>query len=973
MSSRIKNDLIGVVVILVAVILMIAVLIPGDAVLTSWIASALGNGFGIGSVLLPIEIALFGACFFFLGRHEIVLPRVAIGLAIIFIAIISIAGVCMPGAADSPQSLLDESVVAYYGGWVGNGIAYGLLELVGSIVSWVILIAMIAAGLILIGFSISGIIDRLSEGRDRRSRRMELELENEEPSRPISPYARAHMRQVGSGAFAAGEDGVTTPLADGATQVWAKDPEQHISDHTVTIADDAKPSSFVPMTQVLGGGRQQSEGGQATQVLGTEDEGGSSDSAMSMLDGEWQSEQPTTVGSLSFEPLPTIETLDIPDFIANDYPEVQHSDATDNVSDSTDVAQTAKTVGATTADDSIDAAAAGVIAGAAAAGAAIAGAASRSGARDETDSQEQGELKSNQQQTRKKQKEPESDFKLPSFKMIRKSSRTLRSNSTNAELAELGAKLQETLHEFNIDAEVVGWTHGPTVTLFKVSLASGVRVNKITALADDIGLAFASQSVRIFSPIAGTSLVGIEIPNDARDNVLLGDVLPPAGEKPLLLAIGKDVEGNSITADLAKMPHLLIGGTTGSGKSVAINSMIMSVLMRATPEEVRMILVDPKRVELSLYNDIPHLFVPVVTDPHKAASTLAWAVTEMDRRLKLFEEVGARNLSQYTKLRAQHNAEVARRARIREESRTRFEEELQRRRDEMELQEVLAADGWSDDGSDEEDAGQTDGDVPADEGALGEEPVWTDPFEGDDFDDEDWEGIPSIMIVIDELSDLMMVAGKEVETSICRIAQLARAAGIHLIVATQRPSANVITGLIKANITNRIAFNVASGTDSRVILDTTGAEHLVGLGDMLFSKPEYGKPLRIQGCFVGEDEINDVCNFLKSQGSPDYHNDIFSSQAVHVLEGGSTGAGDSSGDDALVWEAAEIVVGSQLGSTSALQRRLKVGYARAGRIMDMLEDRGIVGPANGSKPRDVYIDDLVELENVRSMWENGML
>ena len=388
------------------------------------------------------------------------------------------------------------------------------------------------------------------------------------------------------------------------------------------------------------------------------------------------------------------------------------------------------------------------------------------------------------------------------------------------------------------------------------------------------------------------------------------------------------MEGNAITADLAKMPHLLIGGTTGSGKSVAINSMIMSVLMRSTPDEVRMILIDPKRVELSLYNDIPHLFVPVVTDPHKAASTLAWAVTEMERRLKLFEEVGARNINQYSKMREKHLQML--------------EEERQRRAEAAQAQA---------------------------EGAEAED-------EDDDFvdDEDDWEKMPSIMIVIDELADLMMVAGKEVETSISRIAQLARAAGIHMIVATQRPSTNVITGLIKANITNRIAFNVASGIDSRVILDTTGAEHLIGNGDMLFSKPEYGKPLRIQGCYVGEDEINEVCSFLKSQGKPDYHEDIFST-SVPILESGSSSGGFSGGDsdEDLVWQAAEIVVQSNLGSTSALQRRLKVGYARAGRIMDMLEDKGIVGPANGSKPREVYVTDLMELENLKAMDQNGLL
>ena len=471
----------------------------------------------------------------------------------------------------------------------------------------------------------------------------------------------------------------------------------------------------------------------------------------------------------------------------------------------------------------------------------------------------------------------------------------------DVELKETAAELQETLEDFGIMAQVVGWVAGPTVTLFKVDLPAGVRVSRVTALNDDIALALAAPGVRIFAPIPGTNYVGIEVPNRQRQTVYLGDVLKDAGPGPLQIAIGKDVEGNSIVTDLAKMPHLLIGGTTGSGKSVSINGMIMSILMRATPSEVRFIMIDPKRVEFTPYNGIPHLYVPVVTEPKEAASALSWGVAEMERRLKVFSKVGARNIGQYN---AKAQAETER---------------------------IAAAE------------------------AKGEEPPAR----------EVGEELPYIVIIIDELADLMMNVGKEVEFSISRIAQLARAAGIHLIVATQRPSTNVVTGLIKANITNRIAFNVASGIDSRVVLDTPGAENLIGLGDLLFSKPEFAKPLRIQGCYVSEDEINAVVDMLKEQGEPDYHGEILQTNLITVGSQDVMGSGGSSSDDPLIWDAAEIVVSTGLGSTSNIQRRLKVGYSRAGRIMDMLEEKGVVGPPNGSKPREVLVDAM-ELETLKA-------
>ena len=475
-------------------------------------------------------------------------------------------------------------------------------------------------------------------------------------------------------------------------------------------------------------------------------------------------------------------------------------------------------------------------------------------------------------------------MQLPPLSMLRHNPHSASSASSEGELEQTANSLQSTLNEFGLHSRVVGWISGPTVTTFKVQPGEGERVSRISNLEDDIALSLAAQSVRIFAPIPGTSLVGIEIPNAKRQNVNLGDVLPYVQGGPLELAIGRDAEGQPIVADLAKMPHLLIAGTTGSGKSVMINSIIMALLMRSLPEDVRLIMVDPKRVELSGYNGLPHLYVPVVTEPKQAASALQWAVSEMERRLKVFERLGVRKISTFNEKQAA--------------------------------------------------------------GAF-------------EHYDNPPAKMPYLVIIIDELSDLMMVAGKDVEASIVRIAQLGRAAGIHLIVATQRPSSNVVTGLIKANITNRIAFNVATGIDSRVIIDQMGAEKLTGYGDMLFSKVDWGKPKRIQGCFVSDDEINSVVEFVKEQGAPDYHEEILSAVAPATMSGGGGGFYNEapSEDDPLLWDAAQIVVETQLGSTSGLQRRLKVGYARAGRIMDMLEEKGIVGPPDGSKPREVLYDE----------------
>lgn len=434
--------------------------------------------------------------------------------------------------------------------------------------------------------------------------------------------------------------------------------------------------------------------------------------------------------------------------------------------------------------------------------------------------------------------------------------------------------LLQTLADFDVEATVEDVIVGPTVTVFEIAPAPGVKVTRVQALSGDIGLALATNDVRI-APIPGKSALGVEVPNEARDLVTLGDVLasPQAAsfQQPLAVAIGKDTSGNAILADLGDMPHLLIAGATGQGKSVAINAILVTLLMRVSPEQVRLILIDPKRIELAAYRELPHLLVPVTAEAKKAANALGWAVTEMEIRYKQLEQVGARKLDQY-------NALVA---------------------------------------------------------------------EAKDPRTEGLEPLPYIVIVIDELADLMMVSSADVEGAVQRLSQMARAVGIHLVLATQRPSTDVITGLIKANITTRIAMKVSSSIDSRVVLDSTGAEKLVGKGDMLLMQPERGKPLRVQGAFVSEAEIEQVTAFIRDQAQPEYQEEILAAQA---------GGGDMDLDDEMLEPAIQIVLQTQMGSTSMLQRRLKLGYTRAARLMDMMEQLGIVGPPDGSKPREVLVD-----------------
>ncbi len=455
------------------------------------------------------------------------------------------------------------------------------------------------------------------------------------------------------------------------------------------------------------------------------------------------------------------------------------------------------------------------------------------------------------------------------------------------EMRENSRRLNETLASFNIDAHIINVTRGPSVTRYEVELDKGVRLNKITGCADDIALSLGASGVRIAAVPGKISVVGIEVPNRSVTTVSLREVIDSAefarSKSKSSIALGKSIDGNCVVGNISKMPHLLIAGTTGSGKSVCMNSIIISLLYKAGPEDVKLIMVDPKMVELGIYNGIPHLLIPVVTDPKKAAGSLQWAVTEMLRRYKMMSDMGVRDLESYNSI-------------------------------------IMS--------------------------------------------EEDGQKLPQVVIIIDELADLMMVAAKEVEDSICRIAQMGRAAGMHLIIATQRPSANVITGLMKANIPSRIAFSVASAMESRIILDTMGAEKLVGKGDMLYAPIGSGKPLRVQGCFVTDSEVEGVAEYVKEHYVADYNQAVLDEIEKKAQQTGKKAASSVSDPDPSEEElegdemlpaAVDVILETGQASVSMLQRRLKLGYARAARIVDEMEEKGIVGPFQGSKPRAILI------------------
>ena len=475
------------------------------------------------------------------------------------------------------------------------------------------------------------------------------------------------------------------------------------------------------------------------------------------------------------------------------------------------------------------------------------------------------------------------EYKLPPINLLKNVKKKSARDVSN-ELKSNAQLLVDTLASFGVSAEITDISRGPTVTRYELKPAAGVRINKITNLSDDIALNLAATNVRIEAPIPGKAAVGIEIPNTVKNTVSMREIIDTDEfdrQKSLLSAgIGKDIAGNTVFCDIAKMPHLLIAGTTGSGKSVCMNSIIVSILYRAKPDEVKFLMIDPKKVEFSKYENIPHLLVPVVTDARKASGALGWAVSEMLKRYQAFSDTGVRDIEGYNKFVKKH---------------------------------------------------------------------------------DDMEPMPKIVICIDELADLMMAAPKEVEDSICRLAQMARAAGMHLVIATQRPSVDVITGLIKANISSRIALTVSSQIDSRTILDTGGAEKLLGRGDMLYSPIGASKPQRVQGCFISDEEVEELCNYIKKQGESEYSDEIQKEIESKAAQEKGASPFDDDGDgnealDPLFEKAVDVVLDSGRASTSFLQRKLSVGYSRGSKIMDQLEDKGIIGPQDGAKPREILIN-----------------
>ena len=793
--SSTQTDILGVVLAVVAVAMLVAIMVPSSAVVTSALHDFLALSFGAAAVLVPVALFLF-AMTFFMGEEGPVSRRVATGLSLIVLSVMAMLSLNLPAAAADPALVFDPTVAEVSGGYVGGGVAWCLLELVGQVVGNVVLVGVIVAGVVVCGFSISDAVARAREGiagiAEERHARAE-----ERRSQAIIDAAGDEDLVAGAPASLFDEtgEGATTFIGDRRTTVLKRGRGRAAAPEVASPAPDAPAAEpAAPAGALFASDLEE-------------------DIPLDAADAE--------------EPKGDVPTFLIPGRKSRKGASRQKKSEKDQkgAAEKTQRLEKGKRAAACSAEPP---------------------AITRPGDADES-------------------------YQLPPLSILRENDSFDGTYANDSELSATAAKLRGTLEE--------GWIAGPSVTTFKISMGEGERVNKIVNLEDDIALSLAAKSVRIFAPIPGTSLVGIEIPNEKPQPVFLSDVLPYAKGGPLDCAFGRDSEGNPIVVDLAGLPHLLVAGTTGSGKSVLLNAIIMSMLMRATPEQVRLIMVDPKRVEFTGYAGLPHLYVPVVTEPRQAASALQWGVTEMERRLKVFEHYKVRDIKTFN--------------------------------------------------------GNVDG---------GKYEEMENPP----------KHMPYFVIVIDELADLMMVAGKDVESSIVRIAQLGRAAGIHLIVATQRPSADVVTGLIRANIDNRVALSVDNSINSRIILDQKGAEQLLGKGDMLV-KLRGKKPRRAQGCWVSDEEIEQTVKFVREQVTADYHEDILTA-VVPNAPGAPGDPGAAKDDDPLVWEAARIVVESQLGSTSSLQRALSVGYARAGRIMDMLEAKGVVGPANGSKPREVLLD-----------------
>ncbi len=795
--GTVRGDIIGVLLVVLALALLAAIVVPSTAVVTSALRDFLALSFGVAAPLVPLALLGF-AVTFFLDGGEGVSGRVALGLALIVLAILALVSLNLGGSAADPEAVFAPATARQTGGYVGGAVAYVLLELVGTVVGNIVLAGVIVTGVVVCGFSISGAVARArarlgdaaraheERARERRERKI-IDAAADERQEAAPEVAPASLFDD----EAAAPEGKTTFIGNRKTSVLKRG-ARRAGEPRAALLDEEQPATTVLERPSAG------EGG--------------------------REEAPAEKG----EPVaPEVPAGSVPAFLGARPAAPARADATPPPATL-----------------------------------------SRPGDADES-------------------------YELPPLTILRENPAAGDAFAGDAELAATAERLQGTLEEFGLTSRVEGWIAGPSVTTFKISMGEGERVSKIVNLEDDIALSLAAKSVRIFAPIPGTSLVGIEIPNEKPQPVFLSDVLPYATGGPLDCAFGRDSEGRPIVVDLAGLPHLLVAGTTGSGKSVLLNAIIMSMLMRSTPEQVRLIMVDPKRVEFTGYAGLPHLYVPVVTEPRQAASALQWGVSEMERRLKVFEHYKVRDIKTFNK------------------------------------------------------------NVDGEKYAEMENPP---------------KHMPYFVIVIDELADLMMVAGKDVESSIVRIAQLGRAAGIHLIVATQRPSADVVTGLIRANIDNRVALSVDNAINSRIILDQKGAEQLLGKGDMLV-KLRGKKPRRAQGCWVSDEEIEQTVAFIRGQVAADYHEDILTAVVPTTPGAGEPGAPKD--DDPLVWEAARIVVDSQLGSTSGLQRALSVGYARAGRIMDMLEAKGVVGPANGSKPREVLLDKdgLEELRSAEAAYE----